>query len=118
MNNTITRRQVMDRAGNRLELPPMATYISEPSQRAIIRARDAQAGQRLDRTRNEAMALLRQLEPEEWLPQPLQLQQPIQPPGIDPVLNAEFVAGLIAGLIAGLAFSGPVAAALILGERL
>ncbi len=118
MNDAITRRQVMDRAGNRIEPPPMATYCCEPSQRAVIRARDAQAGQRLDRTRNEAMALLRQLEPEDWLPQPLQLQQPIQPPiqppGIDRALNAEFISGLIAGL----AFSGLVATALILGDRL
>lgn len=112
MNENITRRQVMDRAGNRIEPPPMATYC-EPSQRAIIRARDAQAGQRLDRTRNEAMALLRRLEPEEWLPQRDKESAP-ELPRLDPVLNAEFISGLIAGL----AVSGLVAAALMLGERL
>jgi len=110
MNNTVTRRQVMDRAGNRIEPSPMATYC-EPSQRAIIRARSAQDGQRIERTRHEAMALLRQLEPEEWLPQ--RDKEP-ELPALDPVLNAEFIAGLITGL----AFSAVVAGALLLGDRL
>ena len=91
--------------------PPMATYISEPSQRAIIRARDAQAGQRPDRTRNEAMALLRRIEPEEWLPQ--RDKEP-ELPAVDPMLNPEFIAGLITGL----AFSAAVAGALLIGSRL
>ncbi len=111
MNNAITRRQVMDRAGNRIEPPPMATYC-EPSQRAIIRARDQQALQRSERNRNEAMALLRQLEMEEWLPQHDKESAP-ELPRLDPVLNAEFVAGLIAGV----AFSA-VVAGVLLGNRL
>jgi len=100
MNNTITHRQVMDRAGNRIELPPMAAYC-EPSQRAIIRARDAQSGQRLERNRNEAMALLRVLEPEP------RRSRPAAEPDYEtkPLLTAEFIAGLIAG-------------AMILGSRL
>lgn len=111
MNQNITQRQVMDRAGNRLELPPMATYC-EPSQRALIRARDAQAGQRIYRNRSEAMALLRVLEPEPRRERREPEREPVIQP--EPVLNAEFIAGLIAGL----AFSGLVAAALILGDRL
>ena len=75
--------------------PPMATYISEPSQRAIIRARDAQAGQRIDRERREAMALLLALESAD---EPLLQQlEPKEFPHLDPVLNADFLAGLIAG---------------------
>lgn len=109
--NNITHRQVMDRARNRIEPPPMATYC-EPSHRAIIRARDAQAGQRIDRERREAMALLRELEPEPRRERPANLPDHCAP--MDPVLNAEFISGLIAGL----AFSGLVAAALLLGERL
>ncbi len=111
MNNNITHRQVMDRAGNRIEPPPMATYC-EPSHRAIIRARDQQAGQREARERREAMALLRELEPEPRRERPANLPDHCAP--LDPVLNAEFISGLIAGL----AFSGLVAAALLLGERL
>lgn len=111
MNENITRRQVMDRAGNRIDPQPMATYC-EPSQRAIIRARDAQAGQRIDRDRREAMALLRELEPEPRRERPANLPDHCAAP--EPVLNAEFVAGLIAGL----AFSGLVADALLLGDRL
>lgn len=108
MNNAIVSRTV---TGPGLKSrPPMATYC-EPSQRAIIRARDAQAGQRLDRARNEAPALLRRIEPEEWLPQ--RDKEP-ELPALDPVLNAEFIAGLITGL----AFSGLVAGALYLGARL
>ena len=111
MNNTITRRQVTDRAGNRIDpSPPMATYC-EPSQRAIIRARDAQSGQRLERNRNEAPALLRRIEPEEWLPQ--RDKEP-ELPALDPVLNAEFIAGLITGL----ALSAVVAGALLIGSQL
>ena len=94
MNNTVTRRQVTDRAGNRIEPPPMATYC-EPSQRAIIRARDAQAGQRVDRDRREAMALLRALESADG--PLLQQLEPKEFPHLDPVLNADFLAGLIAG---------------------
>ena len=109
--NNITHRQVMDRAGNRIEPPPMATYC-EPSHRAIIRARDQQAGQREARERREAMALLRELEPEPRRERPANLPDHCAP--LDPVLNAEFISGLIAGL----AFSGLVAAALLLGERL
>ncbi len=112
MNNAITRRQVMDRAGNRIEPPPMATYISESSQRAYVRARDAQAGQRIDRDRREAMALLRVLDQEPRRERPAEL--PAHHAAPEPVLNAEFIAGLIAGL----AFSGLVAAALLLGEKL
>ena len=111
MNNNINHRQVMDRAGNRIEPPPMATYC-EPSHRAIIRARDAQAGQRIDRERREAMALLRELEPEPRRERPANLPDHCAP--MDPVLNAEFIAGLIAGL----AVSGLVAAALLIGDRL
>ena len=111
MNNNITHRQVMDRAGNRIEPPPMATYC-EPSQRAIIRARDQQDGQRLDRDRREAMALLRVLDQEPRRERPAEL--PAHHAAPEPVLNAEFVAGLIAGL----AFSGLAAAALLLGDRL
>ena len=111
MNENITRRQVMDRAGNRIEPPPMATYC-EPSQRAIISARDQQAGQREARERREAMALLRELEPEPRRERPANLPDHCAP--MDPVLNAEFIAGLNAGL----AFCGLVAAALLLGERL
>ena len=102
--NNITRRQVMDRARNRIEPPPMATYC-EPSHRAIIRARDQQAGQREARERREAMALLRELEPEPRRERPANLPDHCAP--LDPVLNAEFISGLIAGL----AFSGLVAAA-------
>lgn len=102
--NNITHRQVMDRAGNRIEPPPMATYC-EPSQRAIISARDQQAGQRIERNSAEAMALLRRLE-KEPVPELEELE--------DPVFNAEFIAGLIAGL----AVSGLVAAALLIGDRL
>jgi len=108
MNNNITHRQVMDRARNRIEPPPMATYC-EPSQRAIISARDQQAGQRIERNSAEAMALLRRLE-KEPVPELEELE--------DPVFNAEFIAGLIAGLIAGVSFSVIVAGALILGDRL
>lgn len=111
MNNAITRRQVMDRAGNRLELPPMATYC-EPSQRAVIRARDAQAGQRIERGRAEAMALLRVLDQEPRRERPAEL--PAHHAAPEPVLNAEFIAGLLAGLT----FSGLVAAALLLGDQL
>jgi hypothetical protein len=114
MNNNITHRQVMDRARNRIEPPPMATYC-EPSHRAIIRARDQQAGQREARERREAMALLRELEPEEWLPQCD--KEPV-PELEDPVFNADFIAGLIAGLIASVLFNVIVAGALILGDRL
>lgn len=89
--------------------PPMATYC-EPSQRAVIRARSAQSEQRINRDRREAMALLSQLEHEPQRPAAL----PDHCVAQDPVLNAEFVAGLIAGL----AFSGLVAAALMLGDRL
>lgn len=97
MNNAITRRTVADRAGNRIDPPPMATYC-EPSQRARISARA------------EAMALLRVLDSE---PRPARREpEPVIQP--EPVLNTEFIAGLIAGL----AFSGLVAAALILGDRL
>lgn len=110
MNQNITRRQVMDRAGNRIEPSPMATYC-EPSQRAIIRARSAQDGQRIERTRNEALALLRRIEPEEWLPQ--RDKEP-EPPALDPVLNAEFIAGLITGL----ALSAVVAGSLLIGSQL
>jgi hypothetical protein len=88
----------------------MATYC-EPSQRAIIRARDAQSGQRLERNRNEALALLRRLEPEEWLPQ--RDKEPELPP-LDPVLNADFLAGLIADA----ALAALVAGVLLLGDRL
>ena len=109
MNNAIVSRTV---TGPGLKSrPPMATYISEPSQRAIIRARDAQAGQRLDRARNEAPALLRRIEPEEWLPQ--RDKEP-ELPALDPVLNAEFIAGLITGL----ALSAVVAGALLIGSQL
>ena len=112
MNPVIISRTV---TGPGLKSRPMATYC-EPSQRAIIRARDAQSGQRLERNRNEAMALLRRLEPEEWLPQRDKPQRDKEPelPALDPVLNAEFIAGLITGL----AFSGLVAGALYLGARL
>lgn len=110
MNQNITRRQVMDRAGNRIEMSPMATYC-EPSQRAIIRARNAQDGQRIERTRNEALALLRRIEPEEWLPQ---RDKAPELPALDPALNAEFIAGLIAGL----ALSAVVAGALLIGSQL
>lgn len=89
--------------------PPMATYC-EPSQRAYVRALDHQAEQRIDRDRREAMALLRELEPEPQRPAAL----PSHCAESAPVLNAEFVAGLLAGL----AFSGIVAAALLLGDRL
>lgn len=109
MNNAITHRQVMDRAGNRLELPPMATYC-EPSQRAYVRARSAQAGQRIDRDRREAMALLRVLEATEPRHEPE--PEPEQP--ADPAFSVEFVEGLIAGL----AFSGVVAGAMLLGDWL
>ena len=113
MNNN--HRQVMDRARNRIEPPPMATYC-EPSHRAIIRARDQQAGQREARERREAMALLRELEPEPRRERPANLPDHCAP--LDPVLNAEFIAGLIAGLIAGVSFSVIVAGALYLGARL
>ena len=112
MNQNITRRVVSDRAGNRLESPPMATYISEPSQRAYVRARDSQAGQRIDRDRREAMALLRELDPEPRRERPANLPDHCTAP--EPFLNAEFIAGLLAGL----AFSGLVAAALLLGDRI
>ena len=111
MNNTVTRRQVTDRAGNRIEPPPMATYC-EPSQRAIIRARDAQAGQRIDRDRREAMALLRALESADG--PLLQQLEPAELPPLDPALNAEFIAGLITGL----ALSAVVAGALLIGSQL
>lgn len=110
MNKNITRRQVMDRAGNRIEMSPMATYC-EPSQRAIIRARDQQAEQRINRDRHEAMALLRRIEPEEWLPQ---RDKAPELPALDPVLNPEFIAGLITGL----ALSAVVAGALLIGNQL
>lgn len=116
MNQNITRSQVMDRAGNRIEPSPMATYC-EPSQRAIIRARSAQDGQRIERTRNEALALLRRIDPEEWLPQrdkAPELPELPEIPALDPVLNAEFIAGLITGL----ALAAVVAGALLLGDRL
>ena len=113
MNNN--HRQVMDRARNRIEPPPMATYC-EPSHRAIIRARYQQAGQREARERREAMALLRELEPEPRRERPANLPDHCAP--LDPVLNAEFIAGLIAGLIAGVSFSVIVAGALYLGARL
>jgi len=92
--------------------PPMATYISEPSQRAIIRARDAQAGQRIDRDRREAMALLRTLESVEG--PLLQQLEPAELPLLGPALNAEFIAGLITGL----ALSAVVAGALLIGSQL
>lgn len=111
MNNTVTRRQVTDRAGNRIEPPPMATYC-EPSQQAIIRARDAQAGQRIDRDRREAMALLRTLESVEG--PLLQQLEPAELPLLGPALNAEFIAGLITGL----ALSAVVAGALLIGSQL
>lgn len=111
MNNTVTRRQVTDRAGNRIEPPPMATYC-EPSQRAIIRARDAQAGQRVDRDRREAMALLRTLESADG--PLLQQLEPAELPPLDPALNTEFIAGLITGL----ALSAVVAGALLIGSQL
>lgn len=109
MNNAITNKQISDRAGNRLELPPMATRC-EPSQRAYARAREQQSGQRIARERREAMALLRQLEPDPQRPAALP-SHTVEP---DPAFGAEFIAGLIAGL----AVSGLVAAALILGEKL
>lgn len=110
MNNAIVSRTV---TGPGLKSrPPMATYC-EPSQRAIIRARDAQSGQRLERNRNEALALLRRLEPEEWLPQHDKESAP-ELPRLDPVLNAEFVAGLIADA----ALAAVVAGVLLLGDRL
>ena len=111
-SSAIIHRQVTDRAGNRIEPPPMATYC-EPSQRAIIRARDQQALQRSERNRNEALALLRQLEMEEWLPQHDKESAP-ELPRLDPVLNAEFVAGLIADA----ALAAVVAGVLLLGDRL
>ncbi len=109
MNDVIVSRTVTGPGSK--SRPPMATYC-EPSQRAIIRACDAQAGQRLDRGRAEAMALLRVLEPEPRRERPAEL--PAHQAAQDPILNAEFVAGLIAGL----AISGLVAAALMLGDRL
>lgn len=107
----IISRTVIDRAGNRLDAP-MATYISEPSQRALIRARDAQAGPRLDRNRNEAMALLRVLEQEPRRERPAAIPDHCIEP--EPMLNADFLAGLIAGG----SFSIIVAGALYLGARL
>ena len=92
MNNAIVSRTV---TGPGLKSrPPMATYC-KPSQRAIIRARDAQAGQRIDLDRREAMALLRALESADG--PLLQQLEPKEFPPLDPVLNPEFIAGLIAG---------------------
>lgn len=95
-------------------LLPMATYLTEPSQRAVIRARSAQAEQRIERDRREAMALLRQLEPParprdrlEELDNYLDLD--IDP---EPVFNAEFITGLIAGVALSVVVAG--AGALIL----
>ncbi len=109
MNDVIVSRTVTGPGSK--SRPPMATYC-EPSQRAIIRVRDQQAGQRIERDRREAMALLRGLEPEPRRERPAEL--PAHQAAQDPILNAEFVAGLIAGL----AISGLVAAALMLGDRL
>lgn len=106
MNNAIVSRTV---TGPGLKSrPPMATRC-EPSQRAILRARDQQAEQRINRGRAEAMALLSRMEPEEWLPQ--RDKEPELPP-LDPALNAEFIAGLITGL----ALSAVVAGALLIGS--
>jgi len=109
MNNAIVSRTV---TGPGLKSrPPMATYC-KPSQRAIIRARDAQAGKRIDRDRREAMALLRTLESVDG---PLLRQlEPAELPPLDPVLNAEFIAGLITDL----ALSAVVAGALLIGSQL
>lgn len=109
MNNAIVSRTV---TGPGLKSrPPMATYC-KPSQRAYVRARDAQAGQRIDRDRREAMAPLRTLESVEG---PLLRQlEPAELPPLDPALNAEFIAGLITGL----ALSAVVAGALLIGSQL
>ena len=93
MNNAIVSRTV---TGPGLKSrPPMATYC-EPSQRAIIRARDAQSGQRL--------------EPEPQRPAAM----PDHYDDSDPLFGAEFIAGLLAGV----SFSVIVAGALYLGARL
>ena len=111
MNDTIISRTI---TGPGLKSrPPMATYC-EPSQRAIIRACDQQAGQRIERDRREAMALMRVLEPEPEPRRERPAELPAHQAAQDPILNAEFIAGLIAGL----AISGLVAAALMLGDRL
>jgi hypothetical protein len=110
MNNAIVSRTV---TGPGLKSrPPMATYISEPSQRAIIRAKNSQAGQRIDRDRREAMALLRALESADG--PLLQQLEPKELPPLDPVLNADFLAGLIAGA----AVVAVVAGALLIGNQL
>lgn len=101
--------------GDILAPRPMATYC-EPSQRAIIRARYQQDSQRITRERREAMALLRELEPEPRRERPANLPDHCAP--LDPVLNADFIAGLIAGLIASVLFNVIVAGALILGDML
>ena len=92
MNNAIVSRTV---TGPGLKSrPPMATYC-KPSQLALIRAKNSQAGQSIDRERREAMALLRALESADG--PLLQQLEPKEFPHLDPVLNADFLAGLIAG---------------------
>lgn len=91
-------------------LLPMATYLTEPSQRAVIRARSAQAEQRIERDRREAMALLWQLEPPARPSDRLEELDNYLDLDPEPIFNAEFIAGLIAGV----ALSVIVAGALIL----
>ena len=112
MNNNITHRQVMDRARNRIEPPPMATYC-EPSKRAIARAKGAALSQRETRERAEALRLLAAtgFEPQPAAPEmPAKLALHQEQP--DPVLTHDFVLGLLTG-----AMLASATVALLLGAR-
>ena len=104
MNNNITHRQVMDRAGNRIEPPPMATYC-EPSKRAIARAKGAALSQREQRERAEALRLLAATGFELQPPAPempaklaLHQEEPLQP---DPQFAPAYLQSLLLGILLG-----------------
>ncbi len=93
---------VVTRDGDKLSRP-MATYITDPSQREVIRARDTNSGQGGWR---ETMVLLSQHQPQ----RPASLPDHVSP---DPVLNHDFLAGVIAGasataLVVGVIYLGGV----------
>ncbi len=108
----VINSSVATRDGDMLTRPPMATYLTEPSQRAIIRARSAQQGQLLERERAELAVLLRKLESEPEPQRPAAMPDHYDDP--DPLFSAEFIAGLLAGV----SFSVVVAGALYLGGKL
>ncbi len=99
---TVISSSVATRDGDTLSRRPMATYV-EPSQRAVIRARDTNSGQGGWR---ETMVLLSQHQPQ----RPASLPDHVSP---DPVLNHDFLAGVIAGasataLVVGVIYLGGV----------